>query len=76
VLGVFLNKEGAFGNVSFKAISDGIRAAKVDESTENWIINMITNRYITINHKNASKRIRINRGCPQSQVTSTLSLTS
>jgi hypothetical protein len=70
VLGVFLNIEGAFDNVSFEAISDGIRATKVYESTANWIINMDINRYITINHKNASKRIRINRGCPQGGILS------
>ena len=45
VLGVFLDIEGAFDNVSFKAISDSIRATKVDTSTANWIINMVTNRY-------------------------------
>jgi retron-type reverse transcriptase len=71
VLGVFLDIEGAFDNVSFKAISDSIRATKVDESTANWIINMVTNRYITINHKNASKHIHINRGCPQGGILST-----
>ena len=70
VLGVFLDIEGAFDNVSFKAISEGIRATKVDTSTANWIINMVTNRYITINHKNASKRIRIKRGCPQGGILS------
>ena len=70
VLGVFLDIEGAFDNVSFKSISDGIRATNFDESTANWIINMVTNRYITINHKNASKRLRINRGCPQGGILS------
>jgi hypothetical protein len=46
------------------------RDNEVDESTANWIVNMVTNRYITINHKNASKRIRINRGCPQGGILS------
>ena len=48
VLGVFLDIEGAFDNVSFKAISEAIRATKVDPSTAQWIINMVTNRYINI----------------------------
>ena len=70
VLGVFLDIEGAFDNVSFKAISDAIRATKVDTTTANWIINMVTNRYITIKHKDASKRIHIKRGCPQGGILS------
>ena len=65
VLGVFLDIEGAFDNVSFKAIATAIRATKVDPATAQWIINMVTNRYITINHKGATKTIRIKRGCPQ-----------
>jgi hypothetical protein len=50
--------------------SDGIRAimTNVDhDSTVNWVINMVGNRYnhIAINDKNASKRISVNRGWPQ-----------
>ena len=70
VLGVFLDIEGAFDNVSFKAISEAIRATEMDQSTANWIINMVTNRYITVHHKNANKRIRVKRGCPQGGILS------
>ena len=70
VLGVFLDIEGAFDNVSFKAIAESIKATKVDTSTANWIIKMVTNRYITIKHKNTNKRIRIKRGCPQGGILS------
>ena len=69
-MGVFLDIEGAFDNVSFKAISEALATTKVDESTAKWIINMVTNRYITINHKTSSKRIRIRRGCPQGGILS------
>ncbi|MCP4494258.1 MAG: hypothetical protein GY820_44190 [Gammaproteobacteria bacterium] len=65
VLGVFLDIEGAFDNVSFKAISEAIRSTEADPSTAQWIINMVTNRYINIRHKQNTKRIHIKRGCPQ-----------
>ena len=70
VLGVFLDIEGAFDNVSFKAISDAIKTTKVDPATAQWIINMVTNRFITLNHKDKSKRVRIRRGCPQGGILS------
>ena len=70
VLGVFLDIEGAFDNVSFKAISDAIKTTKVDPATAQWIINMVTNRFITLNHKDKSRRVRIRRGCPQEGILS------
>ena len=70
VLGVFLDIEAAFDNVSFKAIAAAIRKTKLDPATSQWIINMVTNRYITINHKDATKTIRIKRGCPQGGILS------
>ena len=70
VLGVFLDIEGAFDNVSFKAISEAVKATKVDLATAQWIINMVTNRFITINHKDKSRRVQIRRGCPQGGILS------
>ena len=70
VLGVFLDIEGAFDNVSFKAISEAIRNTKADPSTAQWIINMVTNRYISITHKQTTKRIQVRRGCPQGGILS------
>ena len=70
VLGVFLDIEGAFDNVSFKAISEAVHNTKADKATAQWIINMVTNRFITINHKTDSKRISIRRGCPQGGILS------
>ena len=70
VLGTFLDIEGAFDNVSFSAISTAINKSPVDQSTAGWITSMVTNRYITISHKNASKRIRVKRGCPQGGILS------
>ena len=50
-LGVFLDIKGAFNNVSFKAISEAVKATKVDFATAQWIINMVTNRFIRISRE-------------------------
>ena len=70
VLGTFLDIEGAFNNVSFKAISDAINSSPVDKSTTGWIINMFKYRHLTVTHKDITKRIRIRRGCPQGGILS------
>ena len=70
VLGTFLDIEGAFDNVSFKAISEAIDQSPLDSSTAGWIKNMVTNRHVTITHKNATRRIKTKRGCPQGGVLS------
>ena len=70
VLGTFLDIEGAFYNVSFKAISDAINSSSVDKSTAGWIINMVKYRHLTVTHKDITKRIRIRRGCPPRDILS------
>ena len=70
VLGTFLDIEGAFDNVSFDAISKTIQNSPVDKSTAGWIMSMVTNRNITINHKDVDKRFRVRRGCPQGGILS------
>ena len=70
VLGTFLDIEGAFDNVSFDAISRTLNESKLDTSTANWITAMVTNRYITINHKNTKKRFKVCKGCPQGGILS------
>ncbi|KAL5251675.1 hypothetical protein ACHWQZ_G014720 [Mnemiopsis leidyi] len=65
VLGVFLDMEAAFDNVSFKAIANALSTTKLDPATAHWITNMVATRHITINHKDSTKTIRIKRGCPQ-----------
>ena len=66
VLGTFLDREGAFDNVSFKAIDQ----SPLDSATAGWIKNMVTNRHVTITHKNATRPIKTKRGCPQGGVLS------
>ena len=70
VLGTFLDIEGAFDYVSFKAISEAINSSPVDKSTAGWIINMVKYRHLTVTHKDITKRIRIRRGCPQGGILS------
>ena len=70
VIGTFLDIEGAFDNVSHKAIAEAVYATPVDKSTAGWIINMVTNRQLTITHKTATKRFRVRRGCPQGGILS------
>ena len=70
VLGTFLDIEGAFDNVSFTAIDIALKKSPLDTCTTNWITNMVSNRYVTVNHKTATKRIKIRRGCPQGGVLS------
>jgi len=70
VLGTFLDIEGAFDNVSFNAISQSIHNSPVDKSTAGWIVNMVSNRHITVTHKTHTKRVRIKRGCPQGGILS------
>ena len=65
VLGTFLDIEGAFDNISFNAIKKTIEKSEIDCTTCNWIFNMISNRYTTITLKNATKRFKITKGCPQ-----------
>ena len=69
-LGTFLDIEGAFDNVSFQAIREALTKSKIDKNTSEWIMNMISNRFITLEIKNHKKRIRINRGCPQGGILS------
>ena len=70
VLGTFLDIEGAFDNVSFAAIAEALNKTSIDKSTTQWIINMISNRYVTVKFKTTYKRIKIKRGCPQGGVLS------
>ena len=70
VVGTFLDVEGAFDNISFQSISNAIYASNLDPSTAGWIVNMVTNRYLTISHKSCTKRFKIRRGCPQGGILS------
>ena len=69
-MGTFLDIEGAFDNVSFQAIQTSINNTHMHTSVANWILNMVTNRYVTLSHGGATKRLRVTRGSPQGGVLS------
>ena len=69
-LGKFLDIEGAFDNISFKAIKTTLQNSKTDSVTYNWIYNMISNRFTTVSLKYSTKRFKITKGCPQGGVLS------
>ena len=70
VLGTFLDIEGAFDNVSFKAIKTTLQNSKIDSVTCNWIYNMISNSITTVSLKYSTKQFKITKGCPQGVVLS------
>ena len=70
VVGTFLDIEGAFDNVSFQAIQTSLNNIRMHTSVSNWILNMVTNRYVTLSHGGATKRLRVTRGSPQGGVLS------
>lgn len=69
-LGAFLDIEGAFDNLTFKAIREALVKCKLDDTITKWIMDMICNRYVTVEVKNHQKRIKIQRGCPQGGILS------
>lgn len=70
VLAMFLDIQGAFDNVSYKAIDDAMDKFNIDEPTKNWISNWLSNRKLTAEFAGESRTIRIKRGCPQGGVLS------
>ena len=69
-MGTFLDIEGAFDNISFEAITRAIQKSPIDDTTAGWITNMVSNRYVNIDHKDNTIRIKIKRGCPQGGILS------
>ena len=72
VLGLFLDIEGAFDKVSFKAIHRALNRFNIDQTTKNWIINWLQDRKLTIEHQQTTISIDITQGCPQGGVLSPL----
>ena len=70
VLGTFLDIEGAFDNVSFKAISEAIDQSPLDSSTAPQAGSKTWSPTAMSTHKNATRRIKTKRGCPHGGVLS------
>ena len=71
-MGTFLDIEGAFDNVSFQAIQTSLNNTHMHTSVANWILNMVTNRYVTLSHGGVTKRLRVTRGSPHGSIVSVL----
>ena len=69
MLGIFLDIEGAFDNVSFEANYKALQKTDIDSTIINWIFNMVVNRQTTV-QLNITKTIKIGKGCPQGGVLS------
>ena len=67
-LGLFLDIEGAFDNISFDAIKTNLDKSGIPATIANWIYYMVSNRTITITLNGISISRTISRGCPQGGV--------
>jgi len=69
-LGVFLDIEGAFDNISFEAMLKNLTSSGIPSTFTNWIYYMISNRTLTLTLNDCSITRKITRGCPQGGVLS------
>ncbi len=69
-LGLFLDIEGAFDNISFQAIKTNMEKSGIPPTISNWIYFMVSNRTITLTLNGISITRIITRGCPQGGVLS------
>ena len=69
-LGVFLDIEGAFDKISFKAIHEALINAGVGPTITNWITALISTRSTTLSLASASISFLARAGCPQGGVLS------
>lgn len=71
-LAVFLDIEGAFDKVSFKAIQNALLEKGINPKTVNWIMNMTTTRSLITEHKGTTLTFAINKGVAQGGILSPL----
>ena len=71
-LGIFLDIEGTFDNISFSAIEFALERFGTNWGVIRWISNMLRSRTLTISIGEATLRRHINHGCPQGGVLSPL----
>ncbi|KAJ8729056.1 hypothetical protein PYW07_006752 [Mythimna separata] len=68
----FLDIEGAFDNVTIDALSKGMKAKGIDETTTRWIEFMLLNRTISVTLHGTTQSFKTTKGCPQGGVLSPL----
>ena len=71
-LGVFLDIEGAFDNISFNALGEALIDFNIPPTFVDWISHLISNRFITISYCGFTLRKKATKGCPQGGVLSPL----
>ena len=71
-LGIFLDIEGAFDNVSFKCITDALIKAHLPQELVRWINAMLRSRTVTVSVQGKSVSKRVKTGCPQGGILSPL----
>ena len=71
-LGLFLDIEGAFSNVSFSAVEAALEDAGVNPLLTDWIVCMLGSQRVTASIGNYSRTVRVARGTPQGGVLSPL----
>ena len=69
-LGLFLDIEGAFDNISFDALTSALKESDISPTLTRWIVYLIQHRTIILSHA-GEQIIRIaTKGCPQGGVLS------
>ena len=71
-LGIFLDIEGAFDNVSFKTITDALSDFRLPQLIVRWINAMLRSRTVTVTVQGVSVSKRVKKGCPQGGILSPL----
>ena len=69
-LGIFLDEQGALDNIPQKSIKEALDKTLAKGKISNWIVNMISNRYITLKLAGENIIRLIPKGCPQGGVLS------
>ena len=71
-LGIFLDIEGAFDNVSFKTIIRALENLRLPRVIVRWINAMLRNRTVTVTVQSKSVSKTVRKGCPQGGILSPL----
>ena len=71
-IGIFLDIEGAFDNISFKAIKEGLIEAGIPDQIARWIFSLTSNRSITLSYCGESVIRKATKGSAQGGVLSPL----
>ena len=71
-LGIFLDIEGAFDNVSFKSITEALNNLQLPLEIVRWINALLRSRTVTVSAQGISVSKTVKKGCPQGGILSPL----